>query len=86
MPRYITSRPYSVWSECLGLWELAQTSHRFVESLICEPYNTFDGPGFPACNNVIQVFRPSSVEEMQTIVKDAVMQGQSVRASGVCLL
>ncbi|KAG6917160.1 hypothetical protein DXG01_003596 [Tephrocybe rancida] len=47
-----------------------------------DPYNTFDGPGFPACNSVLQVFRPSTVDEIQAIVKDAVNKGQSVRASG----
>ncbi|KAF8073381.1 hypothetical protein FPV67DRAFT_1477585 [Lyophyllum atratum] len=45
-------------------------------------YNTFDGEGFPACNNVAQVFRPSTVGEIQAIVKDASSKGQPVRASG----
>lgn len=47
-----------------------------------EPYNTFDGPGFPACNAVSQVYRPSTVDEMVSIVKDASQRGVPVRASG----
>ncbi|KAJ7456118.1 hypothetical protein FB451DRAFT_1354004 [Mycena latifolia] len=38
------------------------------------PYNTFDGPGFPACNQR---------REMADIVKKASAQGIPVRASGV---
>ncbi|KAJ6556979.1 hypothetical protein DFH09DRAFT_1037608 [Mycena vulgaris] len=46
------------------------------------PYNTFDGPGFPACNAVSQVYRPSTVQEMVNIVKNASSLGIPVRASG----
>ncbi|KAG6901367.1 hypothetical protein C0995_012870 [Termitomyces sp. Mi166 len=48
----------------------------FAKLAIGEPYNTFDGPGFPACNDVLQVFRPSTIDEMSAIVKDAVGKGQ----------
>ncbi|KAL0568926.1 hypothetical protein V5O48_013046 [Marasmius crinis-equi] len=47
-----------------------------------EPYNTFDGPGHPACNEVAKVYRPSTVQEIQDIVKNASSQGIPVRASG----
>ncbi|KAJ7907133.1 hypothetical protein B0H13DRAFT_2233495 [Mycena leptocephala] len=45
-------------------------------------YNTFDGEGFPACNAVAKVYRPSTVDEMVAIVKNASAQGIPVRASG----
>ncbi|GLB45441.1 putative D-arabinono-1,4-lactone oxidase [Lyophyllum shimeji] len=45
-------------------------------------YNTFDGDGFPACYNVSKVYRPSTVNEIQSIVKDAASKGLPVRASG----
>ncbi|KAJ6479535.1 hypothetical protein C8R47DRAFT_1219084 [Mycena vitilis] len=45
-------------------------------------YNTFDGDGFPACNAVAKVYRPSTVDEMVSIVKNASAQGTPVRASG----
>ena len=48
-----------------------------------EPYNTFDGPGFPACKEVAKVYRPSTVDEIVSIVKDASSKGTPVRASGV---
>ncbi|KAJ7245929.1 hypothetical protein B0H12DRAFT_1203407 [Mycena haematopus] len=46
-----------------------------------EVYNTFDGPGFPACNAVAKVYRPSTVDEMVAIVQNASAQGIPVRAS-----
>jgi len=50
---------------------------------VAEVYNTFDGEGFPACNAVSHVYRPSTVDEMVEIVKNASSQGIPVRASGV---
>lgn len=47
-----------------------------------EPYNTFDGPGFPACNDVAAVHNPKSVDEIQCHVRGAIDAGQQVRASG----
>lgn len=47
-----------------------------------EPFNTFDGPGHPACNNVAKVYNATSVEEMQSIVRDAIKSNTPVRASG----
>ncbi|KAF8526103.1 FAD/FMN-containing dehydrogenase, partial [Gautieria morchelliformis] len=47
-----------------------------------EPYNTFDGPGFPACHEVSQVYSPGTVEDIVTLVKDASFKGTPVRASG----
>ncbi|KAI9376150.1 hypothetical protein BJX61DRAFT_539163 [Aspergillus egyptiacus] len=49
---------------------------------VAEPYNTFDGPGFPACNDVAAVYTPSSVDEIQSLVQNAIQAGQKVRASG----
>jgi L-gulonolactone oxidase len=46
------------------------------------PYNTFDGPGFPACNDVASVHNVTSVDEMVSIVKEAAANGTPVRASG----
>ncbi|TPX10662.1 uncharacterized protein E0L32_008396 [Thyridium curvatum] len=45
-------------------------------------YNTFDGPGFPSCHNVIAVHNATSVDEMVSLVKDAASTGQRVRAAG----
>ncbi|KAK7045771.1 hypothetical protein VNI00_007172 [Paramarasmius palmivorus] len=53
-----------------------------VSTVSAEPYNTFDGPGFPACNEVAKVYRPSTVDEMVSIVKEASANGTPVRASG----
>lgn len=50
---------------------------------ISVPYNTFDGPGFPACHNVSRVYSPTTIDEAVAIVKDASAQGIPVRASGV---
>ncbi|KAJ1335986.1 L-gulonolactone oxidase [Microdochium nivale] len=46
------------------------------------PYNTFDGPGFPACDEVAAVHYPRSVDEIVTLVKGAAASGTPVRASG----
>ncbi|KAK2057538.1 FAD-binding domain-containing protein [Colletotrichum caudatum] len=47
------------------------------------PYNTFDGPGFPACNDVAAVYNATSVDEIQSLVRDAAAAaGQKIRASG----
>lgn len=56
---------------------------RFIHAGSAEVYNTFDGEGFPACNAVAKVYRPSTVDEMVAIVKNASAQGIPVRASGV---
>uniref|UniRef100_A0A0W0FAW3 D-arabinono-1,4-lactone oxidase n=1 Tax=Moniliophthora roreri TaxID=221103 RepID=A0A0W0FAW3_MONRR len=53
-----------------------------VSTVSAETYNTFDGPGFPACHEVAKVYRPSTVDEMVSIVKDASAKGTPVRASG----
>lgn len=47
-----------------------------------EPFNTFDGPGHPACNNVAKVYNATSVDEMVSIVRDAAKSNTPVRASG----
>lgn len=48
-----------------------------------EPYNTFDGPGFPACNEVAAVYEPQTVDEIQSLVQNAIAADQKVRASGL---
>lgn len=50
--------------------------------VVGDPYNTFDGPGFPACNEVAAVKAPESVDEIQSLIHDAIDAGQQVRASG----
>jgi FAD/FMN-containing dehydrogenase len=57
------------------------TSH-ILQSSLAVPYNTFDGEGFPACNDVTAVRTPHSVDEIQSIVQDSIRSGQKVRASG----
>ena len=49
-----------------------------------EPYNTFDGPGFPACKNVSMVYNPTNLEEITEIVRNATAADPPipVRASG----
>ncbi|CAA7266050.1 unnamed protein product [Cyclocybe aegerita] len=47
-----------------------------------DPYNTFDGPGFPACLNVAAVHNPTTIDQAVAIVKDASARGIPVRASG----
>lgn len=46
------------------------------------PYNTFDGDGFPACNEVAAVYHPTSIDEIASIVKTAAQNNTPVRASG----
>ncbi|KAI0848196.1 FAD-binding domain-containing protein [Daldinia vernicosa] len=46
------------------------------------PYNTFDGEGFPACNDVALVHNATSVDDIVQIVKNASANGTPVRASG----
>ncbi|KAH7232951.1 hypothetical protein BKA59DRAFT_517387 [Fusarium tricinctum] len=46
------------------------------------PYNTFDGSGFPACNNVSAVHDATSIKDIQNVVQNAIQSGRRVRASG----
>jgi len=50
--------------------------------VLAEPYNTFDGPGFPACNNVTAIHHPTTMDEVVSLVKNASAAGVPVRASG----
>lgn len=43
-------------------------------------YNTFDGEGSPSCHNVTEVHNATSVEEIQSLVRDAKEKGLQVRA------
>lgn len=45
-------------------------------------YNTFDGEGFPSCYNVTEVHNATSIENIVSIVKNAVENGVRVRAAG----
>lgn len=45
-------------------------------------YNTFDGEGFPSCYNVTEVHDATSVEQIQSLVKDAAKRGLQVRPGG----
>jgi L-gulonolactone oxidase len=49
---------------------------------VSEPYNTFDGVGFPACNDVSSIHNATSVDDMVSTVKAAIADGIPVRASG----
>ncbi|KKZ63304.1 hypothetical protein EMCG_00287 [[Emmonsia] crescens] len=46
------------------------------------PYNTFDGPGSPACNDVVAVHDATSVDDIQCLVRDGIQAGRKIRASG----
>ncbi|EMD90809.1 hypothetical protein COCC4DRAFT_56504 [Bipolaris maydis ATCC 48331] len=47
-----------------------------------DPFNTFDGPGFPACREVAKVYDPNTVQETIDIVRTAATNGTPIRASG----
>jgi FAD/FMN-containing dehydrogenase len=47
-----------------------------------EPFNTFDGPGFPACHNVAAVHSPNTINDTISFVRTAAHNGTPVRASG----
>ncbi|KAF7288941.1 D-arabinono-1,4-lactone oxidase [Mycena indigotica] len=68
---------YTSWQLPVG--PSSPSSQRLVQG---EVYNTFDGPGFPACNNVAKIYYPTTVDEMAAIVKNASANGIPVRASG----
>lgn len=55
----------------------------FATAALAFPWNTFDGPGFPACRDVAAVYHPTSVDEIVSIVKNASASGAPIRASGV---
>ncbi|TRM63213.1 hypothetical protein BD626DRAFT_495895 [Schizophyllum amplum] len=54
----------------------------FAHAVRADPYNTFDGPGFPACNEVAAVYHPTTMDEMAALVRNASDAGVPVRASG----
>lgn len=65
------------------LLKLALTSLALTYSFsYAEEFDTFDGPGFPACHNVSATYQPSSVDEMVSLVQMAIQDGTPVRASG----
>ncbi|KAI0458112.1 FAD/FMN-containing dehydrogenase [Xylaria acuta] len=53
-----------------------------VTSTAANPYNTFDGDGFPACRDVASVHNATSVDDMVSVVKQAAANGTPIRASG----
>ena len=89
----LTKLDFKLFYCLLTLQPCWQSERSVPQSLICymllttrelgEPYNTFDGPGFPACNEVSQVYSPTTVEDIVALVKDASLRGTPVRASGV---
>lgn len=50
--------------------------------VFADPFNTFDGPGFPACREVAKVYDPTTIEETIDIVRTAASNGTPIRASG----
>ncbi|KAH7105178.1 FAD-binding domain-containing protein [Auriculariales sp. MPI-PUGE-AT-0066] len=52
-------------------------------AVLAGPFNTFDGPGFPACREVATVYHPTSVNEIVSIVKNVSATGAPIRAAGV---
>lgn len=52
------------------------------QAIVAEPYNTFDGPGHPACNNVAAVYNPTTINETIGLVQTASQNDTPVRASG----
>ncbi|CZR68038.1 related to ALO1-D-arabinono-1,4-lactone oxidase [Phialocephala subalpina] len=54
----------------------------FIALTTAIEFDTFDGPGFPACHNVSAVYQPTSVDEMVSLVKMAATSSIPVRASG----
>ncbi|KAF9255073.1 FAD/FMN-containing dehydrogenase [Marasmius fiardii PR-910] len=83
---FLPCRAFGLFVVMLVAFSLSLLATAFLGSVsrvgAAEPYYTFDGPGFPACNAVAKVYRPSTVEEIQQIVKNASDQGIPVRASG----
>nr|XP_036589222.1 FAD/FMN-containing dehydrogenase [Colletotrichum truncatum]KAF6800864.1 FAD/FMN-containing dehydrogenase [Colletotrichum truncatum] len=65
-----------------SLHSLAAAAFALAPLAAAVTYNTFDGPGFPACRNVAAVYNATSVDEVQSLVKGAIAAGQKVRASG----
>lgn len=64
------------------MWKFTPLALMILPGVVGDPFNTFDGPGFPACHNVSAVYQPSSVDEMVALVKAAGAKGTPVRASG----
>ena len=58
------------------------TSFLLLAFSYATPYNTFDGPGFPACNSVAQIYNATSVSDMVSIVRNAANTKTPLRASG----
>ncbi|KAL0255036.1 hypothetical protein SLS55_009563 [Diplodia seriata] len=66
----------------LPLLPLLASSLGAATATAATPYNTFDGPGHPACNAVADVINATSVDEIVSLVADAAAAGTPVRASG----
>jgi L-gulonolactone oxidase len=66
----------------MGFFKYLQSALVLSAAVAGDPYNTFDGPGFPACNEVAKVYNATSVDEMVSIVKAAAQSNTPVRASG----
>ncbi|KAI1089500.1 FAD/FMN-containing dehydrogenase [Rostrohypoxylon terebratum] len=53
-----------------------------AQNVLADPYNTFDGDGFPACNDVALVHNATSVDDIVNYVKNASANNTPIRASG----
>ncbi len=65
----------------LGLGSLALLALSVPGSLGFE-YYTFDGEGFPSCYDVSAVFNASSVDNIVSLVQEAIQNGTNVRGAG----
>jgi L-gulonolactone oxidase len=65
----------------ISMWSLAVVAS-VATRIAAEPYNTFDGEGYPACNEVALVHNAASVEDMVAVVKKAAANGTPIRAAG----
>ncbi|EUC39889.1 hypothetical protein COCMIDRAFT_41682 [Bipolaris oryzae ATCC 44560] len=62
--------------------QYALLASSFLSVVFADPFNTFDGPGFPACREVAKVYDPKTVKETIDIVRTAAGNGTPIRASG----
>lgn len=71
-----------MFEPAMGFLRLVPGLLSLSASALALTYNTFDGPGFPACNNVSAIYNATSVDHMISLVKTAAANGTPVRASG----
>lgn len=81
--RWFSSRQTSRTKNGVALQQIGCEADTNTTKVVSSPYNTFDGDGFPACNSVSMVYRPSTVDEIVALVENASASGTPIRASGV---